>query len=100
MAGSTLLRLWMVILCWVLLDTRPSGARIRQPIAQQWRYARLRRSQDCHAGSIPVHRHGRNGTHLRKKMVGHSSDAIHDKYTHLELELQAVAIGKLGSVLS
>jgi integrase len=37
---------------------------------------------------------------LRKKMVGHASDAVHDQYTHWALESQLEAIKRLGSVLS
>jgi integrase len=36
---------------------------------------------------------------IRKKFVGHSSDRVHDGYTHLELSLQAAAMEKLSSVL-
>jgi len=36
---------------------------------------------------------------LRKIMVGHASDDIHDRYTHLDLSLQAAAIAKLPSLL-
>jgi integrase len=36
---------------------------------------------------------------IRKQMSGHSSDAVHEGYSHLELDLQKAAIGKLGSVL-
>jgi integrase len=36
---------------------------------------------------------------VRKKFVGHSSDRVHDGYTHLDLSLQAAAMEKLSSVL-
>jgi len=36
---------------------------------------------------------------LRKQIVGHSSDDIHRRYTHLDLSLQRQAIGQLSSVL-
>ncbi len=36
---------------------------------------------------------------VRKKFVGHSSDRVHDAYTHLDAKLQAAAVGKLSSVL-
>jgi len=36
---------------------------------------------------------------VRKQMVGHSSDAIHAGYSHLDVNLQKSAIAKLGSVL-
>jgi integrase len=36
---------------------------------------------------------------VRKQIVGHSSDEIHRRYTHLELALQQKAIGKLPSIL-
>jgi integrase len=36
---------------------------------------------------------------IRKKLVGHSSDAIHAKYTHLELSPLRTAIGTLPSLL-
>jgi integrase len=36
---------------------------------------------------------------LRKELVGHASDAIHDRYTHLDINLQRIAIGKLPSAL-
>jgi integrase len=36
---------------------------------------------------------------VRKQIVGHSSDEIHRRYTHLDLSLQQKAIGQLGSVL-
>jgi integrase len=36
---------------------------------------------------------------LRRILVGHADDEIHAKYTHLDLSLQAAAIGKLPSVL-
>jgi integrase len=36
---------------------------------------------------------------VRKAIVGHSSDEIHRRYTHLELALQQKAIGRLPSVL-
>ena len=39
------------------------------------------------------------GADVRKQMVGHSSDEIHRRYTHLELALQQKAIGQLSSVL-
>ncbi len=37
---------------------------------------------------------------IRKTMSGHSSDLIHEKYSHLGLGLQRSAIAKLGSVLT
>jgi len=36
---------------------------------------------------------------IRKKLVGHSSDAIHSRYTHLELSPLKTAIGTLPSLL-
>jgi integrase len=36
---------------------------------------------------------------IRKSMSGHSSDAQHERYSHLSIELQKAAIGKLASVL-
>jgi len=36
---------------------------------------------------------------LRKELVGHSSDEVHERYTHLDLTLQRRAIGQLRSVL-
>jgi integrase len=36
---------------------------------------------------------------VRKEIVGHSSDDIHRRYTHLSLALQEKAIGRLSSVL-
>ena len=36
---------------------------------------------------------------VRKQLAGHSSDEIHRRYVHLDLSLQAQAIGKLPSVL-
>jgi integrase len=36
---------------------------------------------------------------VRKKFVGHSSDRVHDGYTHLDISLQAAAMEKLSSVL-
>ena len=36
---------------------------------------------------------------VRKKFVGHSSDRVHDGYTHLDTSLQAAAMEKLSSVL-
>jgi integrase len=36
---------------------------------------------------------------IRKQMSGHSSDQIHEGYSHLSLSLQRQAIAKLGSVL-
>jgi integrase len=36
---------------------------------------------------------------VRKQIVGHSSDEIHQRYVHLELTLQENALGKLDSVL-
>jgi len=36
---------------------------------------------------------------VRKQIVGHSSDEIHRRYTHLDLSLQRKAIGQLPSVL-
>ena len=36
---------------------------------------------------------------VRKQLAGHSSDEIHRRYVHLDLSLQAKAIGKLPSVL-
>ena len=35
---------------------------------------------------------------LRKELVGHSSDAIHDRYTHLDISLQQVALNKLADL--
>jgi integrase len=37
---------------------------------------------------------------LRMTMVGHTTDDVHQRYTHLNLSLQAAAIGKLSSVLT
>jgi hypothetical protein len=39
-------------------------------------------------------------TEVRKQMVGHSSDEIHRRYTHLDISLQAAAIAKQASVLA
>jgi integrase len=36
---------------------------------------------------------------VRQEMVGHSSDEIHRRYTHLDLSLQQKAIGQLSSIL-
>jgi len=36
---------------------------------------------------------------VRKQLAGHSSDEIHRRYVHLDISLQAKAIGKLPSVL-
>lgn len=36
---------------------------------------------------------------VRKELVGHSSDEIHQRYTHLDLSLQRQAVGQLSSVL-
>jgi integrase len=36
---------------------------------------------------------------LRKELVGHSSDAIHDRYTHLDVGLQRSAISRLPTLL-
>lgn len=36
---------------------------------------------------------------VRKELVGHSSDEIHQRYTHLDLSLQRKAIGQLSSIL-
>ena len=36
---------------------------------------------------------------VRKKIVGHSSDEIHQRYVHLELTLQKSALSKLDSIL-
>jgi len=36
---------------------------------------------------------------VRKQIVGHSSDEIHRRYTHLHLSLQQKAIAQLPSVL-
>jgi integrase len=36
---------------------------------------------------------------VRKELVGHSSDEIHRRYTHLDLSLQRKAIGQLSSIL-
>jgi integrase len=35
---------------------------------------------------------------LRKELVGHSSDSVHDRYTHLSFDLQRLAISKLPSL--
>jgi integrase len=35
------------------------------------------------------------GPDLRKELVGHSSDSIHERYTHLSFDLQRMAISKL-----
>jgi integrase len=37
---------------------------------------------------------------VRKQLAGHSSDEIHRRYVHLDLSLQAKAIGKLPSVFA
>jgi hypothetical protein len=37
---------------------------------------------------------------VRKELVGHSSDDIHRKYTHLDLSLRAAAIAQQPSVLA
>jgi integrase len=36
---------------------------------------------------------------VRKQIVGHSSDEIHQRYVHLELALQKSALSKLNSIL-
>jgi integrase len=36
---------------------------------------------------------------VKKRFVGHSSDRVHDGYTHLDISLQAAALEKLFSVL-
>ena len=36
---------------------------------------------------------------VRKEIAGHSSDAIHRKYTHLSLDTQRAAVGKLPGVM-
>jgi hypothetical protein len=35
---------------------------------------------------------------LRKELVGHSNDSIHERYTHLSFDLQRMAISKLPSL--
>jgi len=37
---------------------------------------------------------------VRKAMSGHSSDVVHEGYSHLGIDLQKSAIAKLGSVLA
>jgi integrase len=40
------------------------------------------------------------GMDTRKIMVGHSSDSMNDRYTHLEVEMQDKALEKLSRALS
>ncbi|RYD72170.1 MAG: hypothetical protein EOP84_23620, partial [Verrucomicrobiaceae bacterium] len=39
------------------------------------------------------------GQDVRKLMVGHNSDKVHERYTHLAIETQERAVKKLASVL-